>query len=95
MSVNQINVLFKSSLQSGGEVKLTIKQKKFCVDGNDEKFEDYIWQIPVSVEAKNWKKTFLITEKEQVITLKGAPSGSWIKVNIKVLSPINYCRLHY
>lgn len=69
-------------LQEGGDTVLTVSQKKFCADGDASKFENDMWQVPVTVrvEGRDVVERFLLQEKEMKFRLQGVEPKSWIKV---------------
>ena len=65
---------------------LSVSQKKFCADGDASKFENYKWQVPVTVrvQGREGVEPFLLKEKEMEFRLPGVDPNSWIKVHASV-----------
>lgn len=61
---------------------MAISQKKFCADGDVSKFEDYTWQVPVTVrvQGREGMERFLLDKKEMEFRLQGVEPNTWIKV---------------
>lgn len=65
---------------------MTVSQKKFCADGDASKFEEYMWQVPVTVrvQGREGVERFLLEKKEMEFRLHGVDPNSWIKVHASV-----------
>jgi len=69
-------------VESTDEVRIKVRQQKFCANGDDSSTQS--WFVPISVisQSNPDKVTcYLLEGKEGEILVEGAKPGDWIKVN--------------
>ncbi|VDD94199.1 unnamed protein product [Enterobius vermicularis] len=68
----------------GNKRTLKLKQSRFLADGGTDE-NDQLWQVPITVSTSSdpsvIKHRFLLTEREQEVTLDNIPSTEWVKIN--------------
>ena len=69
--------------QEGNSRHITISQSKFCADGCDEPYKDYLWMIPITIATKNNKSaaSILLDTKTSTVTIDNIDSNDWVKVS--------------
>ncbi|XP_065888501.1 puromycin-sensitive aminopeptidase-like [Dysidea avara] len=77
-----LNVSAKQS-QEGSSRHITISQTKFCADGCDKPYKDYLWMVPVTIATKNNKSAASIPleTKTSTVTIDNIDPNDWVKVN--------------
>lgn len=79
-------VIEMSEEKSGTTRTVTLKQEKFCADGQQPVGESPLWMVPVSFCSKSSPSTpihrLVLEGREATVTLTDVPEGDWIKLNV-------------